>query len=727
MLFKLAIPKIPLRTILIVPFILQIFGAVGLTGYLSLRNGQEAVNNLANRLTSEISSRIDQHLDSYLTTPNQINQLNANAIKLRMLNLKNFPQLGQHFWQQMQVFNVGYISFTSTKGEYAGAGYFLDPEVVIIDEVSQETRYRDYTYGTDKQGNRTTLNFVNDYQPLKDIAYTGTVKAGKPIWGKITTWVGFPDIVSIAANYPVYNDKNILQGIVSADLRLSQISDFLRKLKVSRGGKVLIVERDGALVASSSKEQPFKLIEGKAQRINSLYSNVPLIQKTVAYLQQKFGKLSNIKDDQNLDFTIKGNRQFVHVTPWRDKFGLDWLVIVIVPESDFMEQINANRRTTILLCLGALLLATVLGIYTSNRITKPIQLLTDASEAISSGKLNQKLYGSRIHEIDILANSFNRMAQQLCEYFTALENNNEQLEVKVQERTNELKITLDDLQQAQAKLVQSEKMSSLGQMVGGIAHEINNPVSFIHGNLTHATQYVREIVLFLNLYQKHYPHPVDEIQQQLENSELDFMIQDLSKIFDSMQTGTQRIRDIVLSLRNFSHLDEADFKTVNIHTGLDSTLLLIQHRFRQIEVIKKYGSLPVVECYARQLNQVFLNILSNAIDILEESSVKIPAKIEIITELKEDNYAVIRIQDNGVGMSQEVLSKIFDPFFTTKPVGKGTGLGLSISYQIVVEQHGGTLDCISAPGKGCEFVITIPIRHGVARSPTFLRSRGSKQ
>ncbi|WP_413280006.1 CBS domain-containing protein [Floridanema evergladense] len=312
-------------------------------------------------------------------------------------------------------------------------------------------------------------------------------------------------------------------------------------------------------------------------------------------------------------------------------------------------------------------------------------------------------------------------------------------EVELQEQAAQLAATLHQLRSTQASLIQAEKMSSLGQLVAGIAHEINNPVSFIHCNLPYASQYAKDLLDLVQLYQKYYPVPVPEIQVRAEEIDLNFVLEDLLKLLSSMQIGAERIRQIVLSLRNFALLDRAEMKPVNLHEGIDSTLSLLQNRLKAtpehpgILVIKEYGDLPLVECYAGQLNQVFMNVLNNAIDALERSypsSCSAPC-IRIRTELIEpfgakaianqspqnsplsngkSPWLAIRILDNGPGMSEDVRRKLFDPFFTTKPVGKGTGLGLSISYQIVVEKHGGQFKCISTLGQGTEVIMEIPCK-----------------
>ncbi|CBN58580.1 PAS domain-containing protein [Kamptonema sp. PCC 6506] len=315
-----------------------------------------------------------------------------------------------------------------------------------------------------------------------------------------------------------------------------------------------------------------------------------------------------------------------------------------------------------------------------------------------------------------------------------------QAEAQLRQKNQQLELTLQELRKTQTQLIQSEKMSSLGQLVAGIAHEINNPVSFIYGNISHANEYAQSLLQLCSLYQKYYTNPAPEIIALAEEIDLDFLVSDFPQLMNSMEMGADRIRQIVLSLRNFSRIEESDIKIVDISEGIDSTLLILQHRLKQsasnrnIEVVKEYSALPLVECYPGLLNQVLMNILNNAIDALsdvkanenleikncsEGENLDIPVLpftcnilpcITIRTMMLESNRIAIVIADNGPGMPESVKCRIFDPFFTTKPVGKGTGLGLSISYQIIVEKHGGMLTCISANGSGSEFVIEIPIR-----------------
>ncbi len=293
-------------------------------------------------------------------------------------------------------------------------------------------------------------------------------------------------------------------------------------------------------------------------------------------------------------------------------------------------------------------------------------------------------------------------------------------EARERQKSQQLKKALSELKRTQAQLIQTEKMSSLGRMVAGIAHEINNPVSFIYGNISPARRYFQELLNLVELYQRTYPDPSREIEALVEELDLDFLVKDYSKLMNSMQVGADRIRQIVRSLRNFSRLDEKELKAVDIHEGIDSTLMILQHRLQvqanrtEIQLIKNYAQLPLITCYASQLNQVFMNILSNAIDALDLQPS--PREITISTSIvakdsgTHSQYAVIRIADNGPGMSEAVKKKIFDPFFTTKPIGSGTGLGLAITHEIVVEKHKGSINCISNLGEGTEFIVEVPVK-----------------
>ena len=382
-------------------------------------------------------------------------------------------------------------------------------------------------------------------------------------------------------------------------------------------------------------------------------------------------------------------------------------------------------------------IASLLAMLTSRAIARPIRALTQiAQRSTRESNFDLQAPVNSDDEIGSLATSFNQLIhstkqllgqqqidnQQLAEYSQTLESRVKERTQELGNKNSQLQELLEKLHQSQVQIVQSEKMSSLGQLVAGIAHEINNPVNFIYGNLTHVQDYAHNLLDYVQLYQKHYPSPPTEIVREAEEIDLEFLQEDLPKLLSSMQIGTDRIRQIVLSLRNFSRMDEADFKAIDIHEGLDSTLLILQHRLKarpespEIEVLKDYGTLPLVECYAGQLNQVFMNILANAIDALDELNAKRthqerkdnPGRITIRTSTASQ-WIKIAIADNGSGIPEAIKKQVFNPFFTTKPVGKGTGMGMAISYQIITEKHGGKLECLSSPGKGAELMIQIPI------------------
>ena len=720
---------LPLQLVLIVPFVLQIFGAVGLVGYLSLRNGQQAVNELSDQLMARTSSSVNQHLTSYLSIPHKLNQMNADAIQMGLLNVRDRPTINKYFWHQMQAYDISFIGFGLSTGEGGGAARY-GGKTVVIDEWDGKPPYKVASYATDQQGNRTQVVATFDWNQLAEPWYTEPVNARKPLWSRIFAF-NYPNYpyIGASAGRPIYDAQQRLLGIVAVDIHLLKLSEFLKKLEVNPSGRVFIVERNGTLIANSGKAQPFKVVKDDIQRLNVIDSPDPTIQAVAQQLQQRFNGFGTLANAE-LQFDFQGEPHYVRVAPWRDQYGLDWLVVVSVPESAFMAQINANTRTTLLLCLAALAGATILGFYTSRWITRPILRLSAATLAIAAGDLDQRVEAKGIQELSSLSLSFNEMAGQLRDSFTALEESNAELEYRVEERTHELsqnnrqlQTTLEELHQTQTQMVQSEKMSALGQMVAGVAHEINNPVNFIHGNLSHVDEYTQELVGLLQRYQSYYPNPPQELQEAVEEADLAFLMTDLVKMLQSMKVGTERIREIVLSLRNFSRLDEAEFKAVDIHEGIDNTLVILRHRFKaraerpEIQVITDYGHLPLVECYAGQLNQVFMNILSNAIDAFEESNqsksfeeiVANPNTLWLHTEVTGEGGVQITISDNGPGIAETVRSRLFNPFFTTKEVGKGTGLGLSISYQIITEKHGGRLVCHSTPGQGAKFVIEIPI------------------
>ncbi|NJN75705.1 MAG: HAMP domain-containing protein [Synechococcaceae cyanobacterium RL_1_2] len=369
-------------------------------------------------------------------------------------------------------------------------------------------------------------------------------------------------------------------------------------------------------------------------------------------------------------------------------------------------------------------------------VVESLKELQQGTLAIGTGKLDYRLALKGNQEFQSVGEAFNQMAMQLEGFYVELEqkvkdrtqdletinadlhqemNKRLRVEQSLRDKNETIKQTLEELQRTQAQMVHSEKMSSLGQMVAGVAHEINNPVNFIYGNIVHAEDYLQDLLGLVQLYQQEYPDPAPRITDEMEAIELDFVMTDVVKVMGSMKMGAKRIQEIVKSLRTFSRLDEADAKTVDLHEGIDSTLLILQNRLKAkndrptIEVLKHYGDLPPIDCYPGQLNQVFMNILVNAIDVLEEQEDHGTSGIITITTTSDGDWATITIADNGPGIPEETRSKLFDPFFTTKTIGKGTGLGLSIVHSIIVDKHRGAITCNSEIGQGATFAIKIPL------------------
>jgi two-component system, sensor histidine kinase ChiS len=659
--------NLPLRTIFIVPFVLQIVGTVGLVGYLSFLDGQKAVEDLATRLMDEISHRIQQNLQNYLEIPQQINQNNLNAVKLGIFSMQDLDEWEKYLWRQVQQFPyITYIGVANVKGEYRAAEQ-LDDGSMRINVADRSTNYGFYSYNTNKSGDRTTLvTSILSYNLLKHPAYLQTVKAGKEIWTPLFISFNEPTLL-ISSSRPVYDESDRLEGILQATFRLERIGQFLSRLKIGKSGQAFIVDRDGTLIASSTTEKPFWIVEGERKLFKATYSNNPVTQATARYLVTYFKRRDRHQNFHKLDFKIDNKSYFLQVLPFRDNQNLDWKIVVVIPESDFMTQIVANTRKTILLCLGALALATGIGIFSARWVTKPILRLNTAAKNIARGNLDEFVSTNRNDELGELAKAFNSMAQQLKDSFVTLEAQNQDLQ-----RLDRLK----------------------DEFLANTSHELRTPIYGMVG--------IAESML-------------DSTAGQLSETQ--------TKNLNIIVQSGYRLTNLVNDILDFSKLRHHDLqlqqKPVDLNAIAEIVLTLSQSLIgnKNIQLVNTIpNDIPLVKADENRLQQILYNLVGNAIKFTHSGTVTVSAKLA-----ENTNYISITVADTGIGIAEDKLDYIFESFeqgdgSIAREYG-GTGLGLAITKKLI-ELHGGEIIARSRSrlsggqsrlDKGSEFTFTLPI------------------
>jgi signal transduction histidine kinase/DNA-binding response OmpR family regulator len=662
---------LPLQLVLVVPFVLQIFAAVGLTGYLSLRNGQKAVNDVSSQLRQEMSDRINLQVLGYLERPYIAGQVVVATAQENQLDLTDVTKLERILWQLVSHNTVEHMNLAMTDGTSVVVEDSLK-DGIISRIAFKETLPQRKVYSLDAQGNRAALLETQaKFDPRTRPWYKAAQEAGKTIW--ITQpFLNASKVVSISLSQPIYNNNQVFLGVQTSIFRINKIHDFLRQLKVGQTGQTFIIDRSGNLIASSKIENPYIIDPKKSElaQIPAVNSESPVISATAQAIINQFGNFNKIKQSQQLEFMLENQRQLVQVSAIRDERGIDWLSVIVIPESDFMAQIDANTRTTILLCLGALVGATILGIFTSRWIARPILKLQKASEAIASGTLEQKVEVKGIGELEALAASFNQMAGQLRTSFT-------ELETRVEERTAELSI---------AKEIADNANHAKSDFLANMSHELRTP---LNGVLGYAQILIRSKVLpdkernGVNIIYQCGSHLLTLINDVLDISKIEARKLDLVPHAIHLPSFLQGVVEICRVRSDQKDLDFIYQPASNLPEG--------------------------IEADEKRLRQVLINLLGNAIKFTDQGSVTF--KVEVLEANTSIPRLKFQIEDTGVGIAEDQVSRLFQAFEQVgdqKRQTEGTGLGLVISQKIV-QLMGGEIKIKSELGVGSNFYFDVAL------------------